>query len=206
VHYSDVYFKFPVAIFQVGDDRLTRVCSRRLTGMALRMQAVLREGIAALSGLSMNMRIALHVGSCMGGIGMPYSTHTLVTGRICVHTHRTLSSAFSLLSAHMCASSEGDAAPLLLLLLLPLSPSTRRQPSPLLEAFVTERSACVSICTVVLAEPAFACRRQERMRQYLYCCTRSACVSICTVVLAEPAFACRRQSSPPLAYSSFDLF
>jgi hypothetical protein len=31
---------------------------------------VLREGIAALSGLSMNMRIALHVGTCMGGIGM----------------------------------------------------------------------------------------------------------------------------------------
>ena len=130
MHYSDVYFKFPVAIFQVGDDRLTRVCSRRLTGMALRMQAVLREGIAALSGLSMNMRIALHVGTCMGGIGMPYSTHTLVTGRICVHTHRTISSAFSLLSALMCASSEGDAAPLLLLLLLPLSSSARRQPSP----------------------------------------------------------------------------
>jgi hypothetical protein len=143
--------------------------------MALRMQAVLREGIAALSGLSMNMRIALHVGSCMGGIGMPYSTHTLVTGRICVHTHRTLSSAFSLLSAHMCASSEGDAAPLLLLLLLPLSPSTRRQPSPLLEAFVTERSACVSICTVLLAGPAYVSIRQHT----------SASVSICTFVLAE---------------------
>jgi hypothetical protein len=38
--------------------------------MALRMQAVLREGIAALSGLSMSMRIALHVGTCMGGIGV----------------------------------------------------------------------------------------------------------------------------------------
>jgi hypothetical protein len=58
--------------------------------MALRMQAVLREGIAALSGLSMNMRIALHVGTCMGGIG----THTLVTGRICVKTHRAVSSPF----------------------------------------------------------------------------------------------------------------
>jgi len=47
-----------------------RVCSGRLTGMALRMQVLLREGIAALSGLSMSMRIALHVGTCMGGIGV----------------------------------------------------------------------------------------------------------------------------------------
>ena len=44
--------------------------SGRLTGMALRMQDVLREGIAALSGLNMSMRIALHVGTCMGGIGV----------------------------------------------------------------------------------------------------------------------------------------
>ncbi len=83
------------------DDRLTLVCSGRMTGMALRMQAVLREGIAALSGLSMNMRIALHVGTCMGGIGMQYSTHTLVTGTICVHAHRSLSSPFSTECTHV---------------------------------------------------------------------------------------------------------
>ena len=85
----------------VCDDGLTRVFSGRLTGMALRMQTVLREGIAALSGLSMNMRIALHVGTCMGGIGMQYSTHTLVTGRICVYTHRSLSSPFSTKCTHV---------------------------------------------------------------------------------------------------------
>ena len=80
MHYSDVYFKFPVATFQFGMNRLTRVCSGRLTGMALRMQDVLREGIAALSGLSMSMRIALHVGTCMGGIGMQYAYSSLGIG------------------------------------------------------------------------------------------------------------------------------